>query len=148
MTTTEKIIKRPLLMTLSMWYFGLGALVISIVSYICISEESMYINGILRDREYFIKHSLVWCIVGALLCAFISLVIKSGKWWFQPIPLIFQITILITILIGIPEDWISTLFNFGVVTGFTGWYFYFKPNVKEYFLCLKRRANNSAARGR
>lgn len=124
-------------MTLSMWYFGLGAVVMIIGSYIGISEESMYINGILRNREYFIKHALVWGVAGALLCAFISWVIKNGKWWFQSIPLIFWSIILLTALIETPEDWPSILFSYGVVAGLTGWYFYFKPNVKDYFSELK-----------
>lgn len=135
-------------MTLAMWYFGLGAVVMIIGSYIGISEESMYINGVLRNRNYFIKHELVWCVAGALLCAFISLVIKNRKWWFQPIPLIFWSAILLITLIGAPEDWLSILFSYGAVAGFTGWYFYFKPNVKDYFQNLKGHANHSAAAGR
>lgn len=137
MIMTEKMLKRPLLMTLSMWYFGLGTFVMTIGSYIGISEESMYINGILRNREYFIRHALVWCVAGAFLCAFISWVIKKGKWWFQPFPLIFWSVLLLVALIETPEDWLSTIFNFGIVAGFTGWYFYFKPNVKEYFQNLR-----------
>lgn len=138
MTDSEKTIKRPLLMTLSMWYFGLGTVVMIIGSYIGISEESMYINGILRNRDFFIRHALVWCIAGALLCAFISWVIKKGKWWFQPTPLIFWSAILLATLIETPEDWLSILFSYGVVAGLTGCYFYYKQNVKYYFSELKK----------
>ncbi len=129
--------KRPLLITLAMWYFGLAIFPIYMVAYIGSTEKSMYVNGVLRSNDYFIKNELIWCIVGALFCVFIFWTIKKEKWWFQPIPLILWSILYLTGYIQTPEDWLSLSLSFGVVVGFTLWYFYYKPNVREYFKALK-----------
>src|SRR6266480_221609 len=88
MKTTITKHKRPLLVTLAMWYCGLAIFPFLMIAYTGSTEKSMYVNGVLRNNDYFIKNELIWCIVEALLCAFIFWAIKKEKWWFQPIPLI------------------------------------------------------------
>jgi len=138
MKTTITKHKRPLLVTLAMWYCGLAIFPFLMIAYTGSTEKSMYVNGVLRNNDYFIKNELIWCIVEALLCAFIFWAIKKEKWWFQPIPLILWSIICLTRYIQVPGDWLSLSISFGVGAGFTLWYFYYKAKVREYFNSLKK----------
>ena len=132
--------KRPLLLTLSMWYFGIGILPIIIAAYIGCTEETMYINGVLRDNVYFMKNYLLWLLVGVISCAFFAWSIKKEKWWFQHIPPLVCSLFLFIGLIKAPSNWQSLTITYGVIVGITIWYFYYRQNVREYFALLKKES--------